>query len=81
MENEFFIKEILNEDGTKFDPPINPISEKYKRNCIDYTCMYCGRCPHGDYWKVPEEDREEYEKYRKIINDYVMSHNPSMKGD
>ena len=40
--------------------------------------MFCGRCPNGDYWKVPEEDKEVYEEYRRQVNEYLKIHNPNM---
>lgn len=62
---------IVNEDGTPmdFERPKNPLEEKwsklyppipmpqYSQVCDGYSCMWCGRCPKGCYWEVPEEDR------------------------
>ena len=53
------------------DPmPLNPLWEKWKekyslrkRICDGYSCMFCGDCPSGDYWKCPEEDRAVYDEY------------------
>ena len=73
-------------DGTTFDPPKNPLKEKwdklypptpipqYSQVCDGYSCMWCGRCPSGDYWKVPEEDKEVYEMWQKEYDDYCNSH-------
>lgn len=63
---------VTNEDGTPiyFEYPQNPLKEKwdklyppipmpqYSQVCDDYSCMWCGRCPNGSNWKVPEEDRQ-----------------------
>ena len=73
-------------DGTEVRPPKNPLEEKwaklyppipmpqYSQVCDGYSCMWCGRCPQGDNWKVPEEDKEVYEKYKKELNEYYNRH-------
>ena len=78
--------DIVFSDGTIFDPPKNPLKEKWdklyppipKPNwsqvCDGYSCMWCERCPNGDGWQAPEEDKEEYEKYKKEFNEYCDSH-------
>ena len=75
------IEELLNEDGTVYNPPVNPLKEKweqlyppipmaqYSQVCDGYSCMWCGRCP---------EDREVYEKYLQRRKEYNMAHNPSL---
>ena len=82
------IEVILNEDGTVYDPPKNPLEEKwnklypptpmpqYSQVCDDYSCMWCGRCPDGDHWKVPEEDREVWDEYQRQRLEYDKIHNP-----
>jgi hypothetical protein len=35
--------------------------------------MWCGRCPLGDNWKCPEEDKEVYEKYLKELHEYHVN--------
>ena len=72
------IEEILNEDGTVYNPHENPLEEKwsklyppkpiakYSQVCDGYSCMWCGICPLGDNWKCPEEDKEAYEKYFEL---------------
>lgn len=77
---------IIWEDGTKFDPPVNPLKDKWailyppipKPNnsqvCDEYSCMWCERCPKGSYWKCPEEDKEIYDKWQKEYCDYMESH-------
>lgn len=59
--------------------PINPLQEKwdklyppipkpeYSQVCDGYSCMWCGRCPRGEYWVVPEEDRNIYEAYKQEV--------------
>ena len=82
---------IVNEDGVTFDDmPINPLKDKwaklyppipkpeYSQVCDGYSCMWCGRCPHGSLWKCPEEDLEVYNEYRKKLDDYIAKHNPSL---
>ena len=84
--------EIVNEDGTPldFERPKNPLEEKWERLypptpmpqysqvCDGYSCMWCGRCPRGDDWKVPEEDKEVWEEYRKQCREYDRIHNPRL---
>ena len=83
--------EIVNEDGTSMDDfPKNPLAEKWKhlypstpmpqysQVCDGYSCMWCGRCPRGDYWKVPEEDKEIWAGYQKQLKEYNRIHNLSM---
>lgn len=84
--------EIVNEDGTPidFEYPENPLKEKWDKlyppnqrystgdNCEGYCCMYCGLCPKGEYWKVPEEDKEMWEKHLEDVKEYERVHNPSM---
>lgn len=84
--------EVTNEDGTSlgFGFPKNPLKEKwdklyppipmpqYSQVCDGYSCMWCDRCPHGDRWKVPEEDKEIFEQYQEQIREYHRIHNPSL---
>lgn len=83
--------ENVNEDGTSIDNfPKNPLAEKWKhlypptpmpqysQVCDGYSCMWCGRCPRGDYWKVPDEDKEVWAGYQKQLKEYNRIHNPSM---
>ena len=84
------IETIVNDDGTVYDPPKNPLAEKwsklyppspmpqYSQVCDGYSCMWCGRCPQGSYWKVPEEDKEVWEQYQEEFREYNMIHNPSL---
>lgn len=87
---EYGIMELVNDDGTEFTPPENPLKEKWDRLypptpnpqasqvCDGYSCMWCGRCPRGEYWKVPEEDKEVYEQYKKDFEAYMREHNPDV---
>lgn len=80
------IEQILNEDGTVYSPPPNPLEEKwaklypptpmpqYSQVCDDYSCMWCGRCPQGSYWKVPEEDRDVWDEYMQTVRQYNIDH-------
>lgn len=79
---------LINEDGTDLSNfPENPLEEKwhrlyppipkpeYSQVCDGYSCMHCGRCPKGSYWKVPEEDKEVWDKYQEEIMEYHKNHN------
>lgn len=44
-----------------------------------YHCMYCDKCHYGDYWEIPDEDKEEYEKYCNSFSDYIKKHNPEIQ--
>ena len=73
------IEKILNGDGTEFSPPRNPLREKWERlypgcEATGYKCMYCGECPCGDYWKVPEEDLNLYDLYVQSVRQYNLEH-------
>ena len=83
---------IVNEDGTPmdFERPKNPLEEKwsklyppipmpqYSQVCDGYSCMWCGRCPKGSYWEVPEEDEEIWKQYKEQIREYDRIHNPKL---
>lgn len=81
---------VVNEDGTPYNPPENPLKEKwaklyppvsmpqYSQVCDGYSCQWCGRCPNGSYWKVPEEDLEVWNKYKKELEEYNRKHNSSL---
>ena len=85
------IEVLFNEDGTEFCPPKNPLQEKWNKLyppipkpehsqvCDGYSCMWCGRCPRGEYWKVPEEDREIWEQYQREWAAYLEAHNPNWR--
>lgn len=81
--------ELINEDGTAMDDfPENSLKEKrdrlypplpmpqYSRVCDGYSCMQCDRCPKGDNWKVPEEDKAVWDEYQRQIKVYNRSYNP-----
>ena len=76
---------IINSDGTNFDPPIHPemhkIEEKYPMcKSWGYNCMYCDKCPLGQYFKPSDEEEERILRERKeLINKYILEHNPDMK--
>ena len=87
-EKKYLIEKIVNEDGTECNYPENPLKEKWAKlyppnqrygngeNCHGYSCMFCGLCPYGSHWEVPEEDKELWEQYKKEINEYNKIHNP-----
>ena len=84
------IKRIINEDGTKFNPPKNPLEKKWSvlyppipkpdlsQVCDGYNCDFCDRCPQGSKWKVPQEDLEVWNQYRERYQAYIYLHNPSL---
>ena len=63
-------------DGEYFEPPKNPLFEKYPKceKGFDYCCMYCSRCPIGSLFEIPKEDKSSYEAYKKEFDDYCDSH-------
>ena len=84
---------VINEDGTNIDNfPENPLVEKWKKeypmmdtckkieesNFENYSCLSCGKCPNGVYFKIPKEDLIEYKKYLEEIDEYNKIHNPNM---
>lgn len=50
----------------------------YSQVCDGYSCMWCDRCPNGTYWKVPEEDMEQWMMYQNKIKEYHKKHNPCL---
>lgn len=91
MDNNVLINNIVNEDNSDMDDfPVNPLKEKwdklyppsikieYSQVCDGYSCMWCGRCPDGSNWKVPDEDREVWDEYQRQIMEYHKKHNPEL---
>lgn len=80
----------VNEDGTPYEPPANPLKDKwdklyppvpmpqYSQVCDGYSCMWCGRCPSGELWQVPEEDEAAWEAYQAKLRAYNREHSPSL---
>lgn len=73
------VSAIINEDGTEYDPPKNPLKEKWERlfpgcESTGYKCMFCGECPYGEYWKVPDEDKDIYSAYLQAVQQYNAEH-------
>ena len=71
-------------DGTPFNPPRNPLKEKWAKlyppcslsdnGDFDYSCILCSNCPNSEDWKVPEEDKEVYEQWRNDVISYIQEH-------
>ena len=67
-------------DGTPFNPPKNPLKEKWDKlypscqDSWDYGCMFCGKCHFGDHWKIPKEDRELWNQFQSDMDAYVEAH-------
>ena len=85
------ITEIVNEDGTSLcNFPENPLKEKWSKLyppipkpefsqvCDGYSCIWCGRCPSGSDWEVPNEDLEIWNEYKQQILEYHRIHNPKI---
>lgn len=80
-------KNYLREKWEKENPPMrhgvacSPIFgyQENGRPYMNYTCVLCTeeRCIHSSNFKVPEEDKEEYEKYLKSYKEYIDIHNPN----
>ena len=83
-----FPKNPLKEKWDKLYPPTrngkpcSPYLGKYDdgRPIMNYTCVICHekKCQHSDDWEIPEEDKEEYEKYQKQVDEYNKIHNPKL---
>lgn len=45
----------------------------------NYGCVLCTneKCRHSNSWVVPEEDKEEWERYRAAVREYDKVHNPT----
>lgn len=76
-----YMNDVFFTDGTVYDPPENPLIEKWKQKyppkCKyydDLSCAWCYKCPKGGYWDVPEEDKEEYERWQQDVMDYNNAH-------
>lgn len=79
------IQEIINSDGTKYDPPVHPemykLEEKYPTcNSWGYKCMYCDKCMMGEHFKpANDEERRILEEHSKLVHEYTLEHNPDIK--
>lgn len=65
------------EDGELFNPPKNPLFQKYLecKYGLDYQCMYCSKCPLGTHFKLlDDEDKSLYEVYKQEFDSYCNSH-------
>lgn len=73
--------ELFNGDGTRFDPPeIEPykqmVEQRFPRcKAYGYQCMFCGRCPSGEYFKWPSDCNEILTAQNLAVNHYINSHN------
>ncbi len=84
VSNSDFVTEEEIESTLKDDPvPKNRLMRKWlqkyplpEKSCCgpSYGCMFCGNCPRGDYWKCPEEDKEEYETYQREFSEWQKRH-------
>ena len=70
---------LYNADGTIYDPPI---SQEYRDmmnelKCStgpEYSCMFCGRCPYGEYFKCPDIFKPVIARQRELIAEYNRLH-------
>lgn len=65
--------------NNNFSPPRNPLKEKWDAlyptcESLGYKCIYCGKCPLGDDWKVPEEDKEVWKEHVQAVHNYLLDH-------
>lgn len=73
--------ELFNGDGTRFDPPeIEPykqmVEQRFPRcKAYGYQCMFCDKCPSGEYFKWPSDCNEILEAQNLAVNHYINSHN------
>ena len=76
-------------DGIIANPPENPLKDKWDKlypacsigsDGWDYSCMFCGKCPLGDHWEVPDEDKSIWEQYIKDKKAYYDSHGGLLNG-
>lgn len=46
---------------------------------MNYGCVLCHnkKCRHSNSWVVPEDDKEEWERYRAAVREYDKVHNPT----
>lgn len=55
----------------KYPPVPRP---EYSQVCDGYSCMWCDRCPRGEGWECPEEDKLEYKEYERRFNEWKARH-------
>ena len=74
---------IYNEDGTPYDPPVDP---EYQKLIIDdciprgrdpYMCIFCGQCPLGDNFTPTEEQKVIIDRHNALVESYIKLHNPT----
>lgn len=73
---------IVNEDGTIFEPPRSDeyakLLNKYSScNNRGYKCMFCNKCMHGSYFKPTDDERIIIIEYSQLLEEYIKKHNPS----
>lgn len=71
-------------DGTPYNPPENPLKEKWAKlyppcnlsdlGSFDYSCLFCNKCPNGEHWRVPEEDKEVWMQHQLDVKAYIKDH-------
>lgn len=77
---------LYNADGTVYDPPMTSEYRamiKKLKTCdtgIGYDCMFCNKCPYGDYFKCPDELKPVIEQQREAIRQYNLQHNNANLG-
>lgn len=50
------------------------------RPIINYSCVLCGsnNCYLSNFWKIPEEDKEAYKKWKDKVREFYKQHSPEM---
>lgn len=71
--------DIVNEDGTVYDPPIIPeyaeLKETYPTcELIGHGCTFCDKCLLGDYFKPTEEEDMIIRTQQAVVRLYDLKH-------
>ncbi len=50
------------------------------RPIMNYNCVLChsSNCYLSDDWKIPEEDKETFEKWQSEVTEFYKAHSPEM---
>lgn len=72
-----------NPDCTLYDPPMLPEYKELLKTIppcsfgMSYSCMFCHKCPYGDYFKWPAGTEAVREAQAKAEQAYMESHGAS----
>ena len=71
---------VHNKDGSLYKPPLtDAYAEALDRmmTCStgpSYSCMFCNKCPYGEYFKWPAELEEVREAQTRAVLEYMKAH-------